>query len=335
MVGSHESELDLPVGLVAAVTSARTAENGSPRPEPLAVLLLGPTGSGKTALSLELGERFGGEIVSCDSVAVYCGMDVGTAKPTKAERARLPHHLIDVANPDEPFTAGEYSRQARVALCQIAGRGRLPIVTGGTGLYLRALTEGLFSGPERQEELRQRLQQSGQKHGSAWLHRLLRRLDPVSAARIHSNDAHKLIRSIEVCLAARQPLSQVLARDPLTGFRLLRIGLNPPRECLYDRLNRRASEIFAGGLVEETRSILNRYGQVKALDSLGYRQSMMVLSGKESLPNAVAAAQQGHRNYAKRQMTWFRHEPEVHWISGFGDEPDTLRIASELIKKNL
>jgi tRNA dimethylallyltransferase len=301
----------------------------------MAILLLGPTGSGKTALSLQLGERFAGEIVSCDSVAVYRGMDLGTAKPTAEERARLPHHLIDVANPDQPFTAGEYSRQARTALREIAARGRLPIVTGGTGLYLRALTEGLFAGPERQQELRVRLQRSRERHGETWLHRLLRRLDPASAARIHSNDAAKLIRAIEVCLAARKPLSEVMARDPLTGFRLLRIGLNPPRPALYARLNRRCAEIFASGIIEETRGLLARYGPVKALDSLGYRQALAVLAGTLSVEEAVAAAQQGHRNYAKRQLTWFRREPEVHWIAGFGDDPEVLRAAAELVWKEL
>jgi len=305
----------------------------------LAVLLLGPTGSGKTALSLALGERFGGEIVSCDSVAVYRGMDLGTAKPTIEERARLPHHLIDVTDPDQPFTAGEYSRQARAALREIAALGRLPIVTGGTGLYLRALTEGLFAGPERQQELRLRLQQSRKQHGEAWLHRMLQRLDPASATRIHANDAAKLIRAIEVCLAARKPLShvlsnQVLARDPLTGFRLLRIGLNPPRQALYDRLNRRAAEMFAAGIVDETHGLLERYGQVRALDSLGYRQGLAVLAGTLSVEEAIAAAQQGHRNYAKRQMTWFRREPEVHWIAGFGNEPEVLSAAMELVQKN-
>jgi tRNA dimethylallyltransferase len=301
----------------------------------LAVLLLGPTGSGKTALSLELGERFGGEIVSCDSVAVYRGMDLGTAKPTKEERARLPHHLIDVAEPNQPFTAGEYSRQARAALREIAGRGHLPIVTGGTGLYLRALTDGLFAGPERQQELRARLQRSREKHGENWLHRVLVRLDPASAKRIHANDASKLIRAIEVCLAARKPLSQVMARDPLTGFRLLRIGLNPPRQELYARLNQRAAEMFAVGLVEETRGLLDRYGPVKALDSLGYRQALAVLAGTLSAEAAIDAAQQGHRNYAKRQMTWFRREPDVHWIAGFGNEPKVLREANELVQPNL
>ncbi|MFY9856156.1 MAG: tRNA (adenosine(37)-N6)-dimethylallyltransferase MiaA [Terracidiphilus sp.] len=327
--------MDFSAGVVAAVSPARTADGGCAARTPLAVLLLGPTGSGKTALSLELGERFGGEIVSCDSVAVYRGMDLGTAKPTKEERARLPHHLIDVADPDQPFTAGEYSRRARAALREIAGRGRLPIVTGGTGLYLRALTEGLFAGPERQHELRARLQRSREKHGEAWLHRLLVRLDPASAKRIHANDAAKLIRAIEVCLAARKPLSEVMARDPLTGFRLLRIGLNPPRQELYARLNQRCAEMFAAGLVEETRGLLDRFGPVKALDSLGYRQALRVLRESLSVEEALAAAQQGHRNYAKRQLTWFRREPDVHWIEGFGDEPEALREANELVQTNL
>jgi tRNA dimethylallyltransferase len=303
--------------------------------DPLAVLLLGPTGSGKTALSLELASRFGGEIVSCDSVAVYRGMDLGTAKPSAEERARITHHLIDVAQPDQPFTAGEYSRRARAALRDISARGRLPIVTGGTGLYLRAMTAGLFAAPERQTELRARLELSRYKHTEGWLHRLLKRLDPASAARIHANDTPKLIRAIEVCLAVRKPFSAVLGRDPLTGFRLLRIGLNPPRKALYDRLNRRAATMFASGLIEEARGLLALYGLVKALDSLGYRQAMAVLAGTLSEEAGIAAAQQGHRNYAKRQLTWFRREPEVHWIEGFGDEPETLRRTAELVQAGL
>jgi len=319
------------------MSPARTAERGSGAKDPLAVLLLGPTGSGKTALSLALGERFAGEIVSCDSVAVYRGMDLGTAKPTPEERARLPHHLIDVADPDQLFTAGEYSRQARAALREIVARDRIPIVTGGTGLYLRALTEGLFSGPARQTELRARLERSRHRHGDSWLRRILVRLDAATAERIHANDVPKLIRAIEVCVASRKPLSQVLdnmevARDPLTGFRLLRIGLNPPRMALYDRLNRRAAEMFRAGLVEETRGLLDRYGLVKALDSLGYRQAAAVLAKTLTLEAAIEAAQQGHRNYAKRQLTWFRREPGVHWLEGFGDEPETLRAAIALIE---
>jgi tRNA dimethylallyltransferase len=184
--------------------------------------------------------------------------------------------------------------------------------------------------------LRARLIRSGQRHGEGWLHRILLRLDAASAARIHANDAAKLMRAIEVCLAAHKPMSEVLgdeekARDPLTGFRLLRIGLNPPRKELYERLNERAAAMFAAGLVKETRGLLERYGAVKALDSLGYRQAAAVVAGDLSLDAAVAAAQQGHRNYAKRQLTWFRREPEVHWLEGFGNQPETAQAAEKLV----
>jgi tRNA dimethylallyltransferase len=329
--------MDLSRGVVAVVETGAKGprEQGS---EPLVVILLGPTGSGKTALSLALAERFNGEVVSCDSVAVYRGMELGTAKPTREERARVPHHLIDVAEPNEPFTAGAYSRSARTALREIAAREHLPIVTGGTGLYLRALTEGLFAGPARQEDLRARLRRSAERHGDDWLHRLLRKLDAATAERIHANDTPKLIRAIEVCLAARRPMSTILdngavARDPLTGFKLLRIGLNPPREALYMRLNQRCAAMFAAGLVEETRELLERYGPVKALDSLGYRQARAVLDGRLSVDDAIKAAQQGHRNYAKRQMTWFRREPEVQWMERFGDETETAREVADLVQE--
>jgi tRNA dimethylallyltransferase len=305
---------------------------------PLAVLILGPTGSGKTALSLSLGERFRGEIVSCDSVAVYRGMELGTAKPTLEERARLPHHLIDVTTPDQPYTAGVYARAARTALAEIAGRKHLPIVSGGTGLYLRALTEGLFDGPVRRDDLRQRLQATQQKQEKDWLHRILHHLDPESAGRIHPNDAPKLIRAIEVCLATRQPMSQKMGRenkDPLTGFRLLRIGLNPPRPRLYDRLNRRCARMFADGLIEEARGLVAQYGAVKALDALGYRQANCVLQGLWSETEAIEQAQQGHRNFAKRQLTWFRREPDVHWIEDFGDAAETIAQAAELIEQQI
>lgn len=307
-------------------------------PNPLAILILGPTGSGKTALSLALGEHFAGEIISCDSVAVYRGMDLGSAKPSAEEQRHLPHHLIDVANPDEAFSAGEYARQARAALRQIVDRGHLPIVTGGTGLYLRALTLGLFPGPPRQQQMRDRLIRSLQDRSPNWLHRILHRLDPASAARIHANDTPKLIRALEVCFATGQPMSQILesgpdtARDPLTGFRLLRIGLNPPRQALYDHLNQRAAEMFASGLVEETRGLLAQYGRIKTLQALGYRQAMAVLDGAMPLNEAIAAAQQGHRNYAKRQLTWFRREPGVHWIEDFGHTPQTIAKAIELVQ---
>lgn len=302
--------------------------------EPLLIAIAGPTGSGKTALSLALAEHFQSEIVSCDSVAVYREMEVGTAKPTPAERRRVPHHLIDILPPDHFCTAGDYSRRAREAIAEIAARGRLPIVTGGTGLYLRALLEGLFPGPQRSDELRERLRRSAERHRAGWLHRLLRRLDAAAAERIHANDQPKLIRAIEVCLAARQPLTQAweAGRDPLRGFRILRLGLEPPRPLLYERLDARARAMFAAGLIEETRALLQKYGEApRAFDSLGYRQARAVLRGEMSETEAVAATAQGHRNYAKRQLTWFRREPAMHWLHGFGDQPEVVEEAEKRI----
>jgi tRNA dimethylallyltransferase len=305
--------------------------------DPLLVVLLGPTGSGKTALSLALAERFGGEIVSCDSVAVYREMEIGTAKPTRAERERVPHHLIDVFAPNEQCTAGDYARLARAAIADIVSRGRLPIVTGGTGLYLRALVDGLFAGPGRSEKLRARLERSQARHGAGWLARVLLRLDPVSAQSIHANDTPKLIRAIEVCLAGRRPMSEAWrgGRDSLAGYRILRIGLEPERKALYARINERAAWMFAAGLVEETRGLLEKYGEPAVargpLDSLGYRQARAVLRGEMTLDEATVSAQQGHRNYAKRQMTWFRREREVRWLRGFGDEGMVVQVAESLV----
>jgi tRNA dimethylallyltransferase len=292
-------------------------------PLPLLVVVLGPTASGKTALALALARRFRGEIVSCDSVAMYRDFEIGTAKPTPAERAEIPHHLIDVLDPLTDVTAGEYARLARQALGEIAARGRLPIVSGGTGLYLRALLEGLFAGPQRSEELRAWLRERTEKRGANYLHRILRRLDPAAAERIHENDIPKVIRAIEVSLAARRPMTELWeqGREPLTGFRILRFGLNPEREALYERINQRAEKMFDEGLVAETEKLLAKYGdRARPLSSLGYKQAVQFLRGECDRQSAVRAAQQAHRNYAKRQMTWFRREPEVRWFAGFGDE---------------
>jgi tRNA dimethylallyltransferase len=309
--------------------------------EPLLVVVLGPTASGKSALAIHLAQQFAGEVVSCDSVALYRHFEIGTAKPTSQQRALVPHHLLDVAEPDEPFTAGEYARQARAAIQDIAGRGRLPIVVGGTGLYLRALLEGLFPGPQRSDELRERLRAKAAQRGSPYLHRILARLDREAASRIHANDLPKLVRAIEVCLASRAQMSELWkqrGRDPLRGFQVLRIGLNPPREKLYDRINQRAVRMFEDGLIEETKSLLERYGGYKGttpLESLGYKQVVQFLRGELTREQAVTAAQQGHRNYAKRQMTWFRREPDVSWLDGFGDDPAIARQAAEVVSSRM
>ncbi len=293
------------------------------QPEALLVVVLGPTASGKTALSLALAERFHGEIVSCDSVAMYREFDIGTAKPTSSERGRAPHHLFDCVAPTSHITAGEYARQARQVLEEIKGRGHLPILVGGTGLYLRALLEGLFPGPQRSEELRERLREQAASRGGEYLHRVLRHLDRAAAEKIHANDTPKLIRAIEVCLASRQKMTELWqrGRDPLRGFRILRLGLDPDRQALYDRINRRAQQMFEAGLVEETRRLLEEYGVAAGpLSSLGYKQAVQLIRGELTREQALQAAQQAHRNYAKRQMTWFRRESEVHWLRGFGDD---------------
>ena len=290
---------------------------------PLLVVVLGPTASGKTSLALALARRFRGEIVNCDSVAMYREFEIGTAKPTSTERAEILHHLLDRIDPTAEVTAGEYARHARQAVREIVARGHLPIVSGGTGLYLLALLEGLFAGPLRSEDLRGRLRRRVNERGAEYLHRILQRLDGAAAARIHANDVPKAIRAVEVCLAARRPMTELWqeGREPLTGFRILRLGLNPEREALYARINERAAKMFDAGLIEETETLSQKYGAaVRPLSSLGYKQAMLFLRGELDHDAALRAAQQAHRNYAKRQMTWFRREPDVFWLNGFGSD---------------
>ena len=302
------------------------------QPEPLLVVVVGPTASGKTAISIVLAERFNGEIVNCDSVAMYRKFDIGTAKPTASERARAPHHLLDYVAPASHITAGEYARHARQVLEEIRARRHLPIVVGGTGLYLRALLDGFFPGPQRSEELRERLRERAASLGSNYLHRILRRLDSAAAGKIHANDTPKLVRAIEVCLTSRQKMTdlwQQYGRNPLRGFRILRLGLDPDRQALYERINGRAQQMFELGLVEETQRLLEQYGGTASpLSSLGYKQAVQFLQGELTREQALQSAQQAHRNYAKRQMTWFRREPEVHWLRGFGDD---ARIQHEAV----
>jgi tRNA dimethylallyltransferase len=306
--------------------------------EPLLVVVLGPTASGKTALSLALAERFHGEIVNCDSVAMYREFEIGTAKPSADERGRAPHHLLDFVDPTDFVTAGDYARMGRKVLGEIKGRKNLPIVVGGTGLYLRALLDGLFAGPQRSEELRERLRERATHKTPGYLHRVLNRIDHKAATRIHANDVPKLIRAIEVCLASRQKMTDMWkqGRDPLRGFRILRIGLNPGRKALYERINQRAEQMFTSGLVEETQRLMQISGNsARPLGSLGYKQAVQFLRREVDQKTAVQAAQQAHRNYAKRQMTWFRRERDVVWLEGFGSEASVQQSAVELVEKTL
>jgi len=296
------------------------------------IVVAGPTASGKTSLAIALAEAVGGEIVSCDSVAVYKLMEIGTAKPSAEERARVPHHCLDLYWPDEACTAGDWARAAKAAVEDIRGRGLVPIVAGGTGLYLRALLLGLAPSPKRDEALRERLR--ARKAGS--LHRLLRRFDPKAAAAIHANDVPKLVRSLEVSLLGRAPQSQQweAGREGLQGFRVLQLGLGPQRELLYERINARCAAMFARGLVEETAGLRERFGDdCRALGALGYAQAMGVLRGDLGVDEAAKAAQQGHRNYAKRQMTWFRREAGMRWLEGFGDEVAVRAAAVSLARE--
>jgi tRNA dimethylallyltransferase len=265
-------------------------------------------------------------------------MEIGTAKPTHEERALIQHHMIDIVSPDQAYTAGDYSRQAREALTGITERGHLPIVAGGTGLYLRALIDGLFPAPPQKPGQRERLRTIARTRGPAYLHRLLTRLDLTAAAAIHINDVPKVVRAIEVSLAAEGPLTQqwLKGRDALTGYRILRLGLNPPRGRLYERINQRAAAMFDRGLIEETERLIARYGpDCRPLTSLGYAEAMAVLQNKLTREQAVAQAQQGHRNYAKRQLTWFRREPNMHWLEGCGSDEDITEQALQLVAAHL
>jgi len=301
------------------------------------VAVVGPTASGKSALGVWLAERFGGEVLACDSTQLYRGFDIGTAKPSLAERRSIPHHLINVMAPTEESTAGGYRKMAIGALEDLRSRARLPILTVGTGLYLRALLEGLAEVPQRSEELRQRLRASAEEHATGYLHRLLKRLDPAAASKIAPADEQKLIRAIEVCVLARRPVSEVhrAGRTPLAGWRPLKIGLMPPREALCERIHARTDSMLAQGWMEEVRGLMasGLPENAKPFDFIGYRELRQVLRGEKNLEEARASIYQATRRYAKRQLTWFRREPGVHWLAGFGDDSQVQRDAADLLRE--
>jgi tRNA dimethylallyltransferase len=303
------------------------------------VAVVGPTASGKSALGVWLAEQFGGEVLACDSTQLYRGFDIGTAKPSQADRRGIPHHLIDVLTPQQETTAGGYRQMALAVLEDLRQRGRLPILTVGTGLYLRALLDGLAEVPQRSEELRERLRASAEEHGPGYLHRLLKRLDPDTAKKIAPQDEQKLIRAVEVCILARRPLSEVhrTGRKPLEGWRPLKIGLMPPREALYERIHSRTDAMLAQGWMEEVRRLMasGLPEHAKPFDFIGYRELREVLRGEKKLEEARAAIQQATRQYAKRQLTWFRKDPTIHWLAGFGDDQQVQSDAICWLRKTI
>jgi tRNA dimethylallyltransferase len=299
------------------------------------VAIVGATATGKSALAVALARKLGGEVVACDSTQVYRGFDIGTAKPTLEERGGVPHHLLDVVEPTFVFTAGEYRTRAVAVLEDLRRRSRLPILTVGTGLYLRGLLEGLSDAPARSEELRARLEAGADARSLQYLHRVLRRLDPEAALRIGSRDRPKMIRAIEVCLLTGRPLSEVhrMGRTPLEGYRPIKIGLQPPRAALYERIERRVQTMLDRGWLDEV-SGLARSGipkNSKAFDFIGYSELEAHIEGTVTLAAATKAIAQSTRRYAKRQVTWFRKEPLVHWLPGFGDDPAVIDAAEKFV----
>jgi tRNA dimethylallyltransferase len=282
------------------------------------IAIVGPTASGKSALALRLAEAAGGEIVSCDSLQVYRGLDIGSAKPTPEERRRVPHHLIDEVEPDQHFSAAEYARRARAALAGLKARGRPPVIAGGTGLYLRALMAGLFEGPARDPALRHRLDRIAQRFGDRRLHRLLGRVDPAAAGRIDPRDRVRVVRALEVYWSSGRSMTEHQRQPPrpLEGYDLRLLGLAPPRDVLRRAVERRTEEMLARGLVEEVRGLLQRHPpDLRPLQAIGYRQAVAVVHGEMDLAQAQRDMVRDTMRYAKRQMTWFRHQAPVQWFA--------------------
>jgi tRNA dimethylallyltransferase len=304
-------------------------------PPPL-IIIAGPTGAGKSTLALRVCEEFSGEIVNCDSLQLYRGFHVGTAKTPPSDRRGIPHHLLDVLDPADGYSAGEYARIARNIIQQITERRRLPVVVGGTGFYLRALLNGLPQLPESDETVRARLMDREQKRPGS-MQRLLTRLDPIAAERIHPNDTQRLMRAVEIRLLSGQVSPPAFDTQPLEGYRVLKIGLDPERASLYESLDARTHQMFGTGLVQEVEALLQQgcSGDEKPFESLGYRQALAFLRGEIAVDRAVYLAQLETRHYAKRQWTWFRRDPEMHWLSGFGNSIPVIEQCFEMLRRFL
>jgi len=305
-------------------------------PGPPIVAVLGSTATGKSALALALAERFGGEIINCDSTAVYRGFDIGTDKVSLADRRGIPHHLIDVADPTEDYTAARYAHDAAAAIHDIHARGRLPILAGGTGFYYRALTRGLFPGPGRCTPLRQRLEGLAGKRGVPFVHRMLARVDPPSASRIQPKDLKRMVRALEVFYLTGRPLTAHFAEtaSPIPGMHVTGIAVRLPAAAISERVTERVAEQFERGLLAEIRALLARGipETARPFGGLVYRQALEHLHGVRDEPATRALIAQENRHYARRQLTWFRKEPGLTWLDGPGESPATIAAASRLVE---
>jgi tRNA dimethylallyltransferase len=303
--------------------------------KPIAVAVLGPTATGKSALALAIAERYGGEIINCDSTAVYRGFDIGTDKIAAADRRGIPHHLIDIAEPTDDYTAAQYARDAAAVIRDVHARGRLPILAGGTGFYFRALTRGLFPGPGRDAALRQRLESMAARRDVTFLHRLLRRVDPESARRIQPRDLKRLVRALEVYFLTGRPLTAHFAdtQSPIPDVDVVEIGLRLPAEDISRRVTRRVDEQFARGLLDEIRALLARGvpEEARPFGGLVYRQAMEHLRGVRDEASTRALIAQENRRYARRQLIWFRKEPNLVWFDGPGESAPTREAVLRLI----
>ena len=299
------------------------------------IVVLGPTATGKSSLGIALARELGGEILACDSTQIYRHFDIGTAKVPRSEQRGIAHHLVDLAEPGEVFTAGEYRRRAVDVLDDLRQRGKLPIITAGTGLYLRALLEGLAEAPARSEELRERLRKITHERGASYLHRVLARLDAEAARRIAAGDTQKIIRAIEMRVLTGKSVGEIhrAGREPLEGYRVIKIGLLPERAALYARIDQRVEAMIAAGWIREVeRLIAMSVPQgAKPFQFIGYAELREHIAGRLPVETAIQKIRQATRNFAKRQITWFRKEPGVQWLAGFGDDPaiisEALRVA--------
>jgi len=307
---------------------------------PSVIAVVGPTASGKSALGIEVALHLGGEIINCDSVQVYQEIQIATAKVPFEERKGIPHHLIDFVPPEINYTAGEWAREAIAKIEDIESRGLVPILVGGTGLYLRAWRNPFFPSPQTDEDVRRRINRIRERRGSEYLHRVLERLDPKSAAELYPRDWPRVQRAIEVRLQTGRPMSQqkIERPEPHESARRLRLlVLNPPRAELYQRINERTEKHFAAGLVGEVEALLAQGvpANSNALGAHGYRRVVEYLEGKRDLPSAIEQTKQDVRNYAKRQLTWFRRELGAQWFEGFGEDPLLMVSVSAAIQENM